>query len=139
MALEDAATLAECLKRAETAKDISKVLKVFQEIRGPRCKKVQEWSAVKGKRATVPDGPEQEQRDKNLKTYNAWVKAKPWDGVPINELPELESPNWKAWLNGHDAVGFVSFILSKKPHLLIYCTNRMQANRELDKQFKSLS
>ena len=110
MALEDAATLAECLERAEAAEDIPKVLKSLQEIREPRCKLVQEWSAIKGKRATIPDGPEQEQRDKNLKLNNAWVKAKPWDGVHVDELPELESPNWKAWLNGHDAVGFVSRI-----------------------------
>jgi salicylate hydroxylase len=110
MALEDAATLAECLERAKTTKDISKVLKAFQEIREPRCKLVQEWSVMKGKRATLPDGPEQEERDKKLKSFNAWVKAKPWDKVHIDELPQLESPNWKAWLIGHDAVGFVSRI-----------------------------
>ncbi|KAE9364905.1 FAD/NAD(P)-binding domain-containing protein [Stipitochalara longipes BDJ] len=115
IALEDTVTLAECLDRAELTQGIPKVLKAFQEIREPRCRLVQEWSAIKGKRATIPDGFEQVQRDKNFKAFNAWVKTKPWDGVHIDKLPELESLDWKAWLNGHDAVGF--------------------ANRELDKRF----
>lgn len=110
MALEDAATLAECVGRAETADDIPKVLKALQEIREPRCKLVQKWSAIKGKVATIPDGPEQAQRDKSLKSFNSWVKAKPWHGVHVHELPELERPNWKIWLNGYDAVTFVSHI-----------------------------
>jgi salicylate hydroxylase len=108
MALEDAATLAECLERAEISEDIPVVLKAFQEIREPRCKLVQEWAATKGKRATIPDGPEQEERDKNFKLFNAWVKAKPWDRVHVDELPGIEAPNWKAWLAGHNAVDFVS-------------------------------
>lgn len=108
MALEDAATLAECLERAETTENIPNILKIFQGIREPRCKLVQEWSIIKGKRATMPDGPEQVERDRNLKSFNAWVKATPWNKVQINELPELETPTWKAWLIGHDAVGFVS-------------------------------
>jgi salicylate hydroxylase len=91
MALEDAATLAECLQRAEISKDkgIPDTLKAFQEIREPRCKLVQEWSAIKGKRATIPDGPKQEQRNMNFKLFNAWVKAKPWDRVHVDELPEF--------------------------------------------------
>lgn len=108
MALEDAATLAECLQRVVVSEDIPNALQAFQEIRESRCKLVQEWSAIKGKRATLPDGPEQEQRDKNLRLFNAWVKAEPWDKVHVDELPELESLNWKAWLSGHSAVEFVS-------------------------------
>jgi salicylate hydroxylase len=109
MALEDAATLAECLERAEIS-DIPEALKAFQEIREPRCKLVQEWAAMKGKRATIPDGPEQEQRDKNLKLFNAWVKAKPWDRDHVDELPEFEAPEFETpdWMSGHNAVDFVS-------------------------------
>ena len=109
MGLEDAATLAECLERAENPQDIPQMLKALQEIRQPRCKRVQEWSGKKGQRATLPDGPEQEKRDEDLKLFNAWVEAEPWDKVHVDEIPALESPVWKAWLNGHDAVGFVSY------------------------------
>lgn len=59
MALEDAATLAECLERAKNPEDIPKVLKDFQEIREPRTKLGQVWAATKGKLATIPDGTEQ--------------------------------------------------------------------------------
>ena len=69
---------------------------------------MQEWSAIKGKRATIPDGVEQEQRDKTFKLFNAWVKAEPWDKVHVDEIPEFESLNSKAWLGGHNAVDFVS-------------------------------
>lgn len=108
MALEDAATLAECLDRANSTGDIPDMLNAFQEIRQPRCKRVQEWSAIKGHRATLPDGPEQEERDKKLKSSNAWVEADSWDKRHIDEVPEHESSNWKAWLSGHNAVQFVS-------------------------------
>jgi 2-polyprenyl-6-methoxyphenol hydroxylase-like FAD-dependent oxidoreductase len=108
MALEDTVTLAECLERASTTNDIPKVLKAYQEIREPRCKLVQTWSSTQGKRVTIPDGPVQEQRDKRFGTQNAWIPHPPWDGVQIDELPELDSPYWAAWLSGHDAVAFVS-------------------------------
>jgi salicylate hydroxylase len=83
-------------------------MKAFQEIREPRCKLVQEWSFIQSKRATVPDGPEQEARDKKFKTFNSWNSMTPWDGVHIDELPAIDSGNWQAWLCGHDAVAFVS-------------------------------
>lgn len=101
-------TLAECLERAETTDDIPKVLKSYQEIRGPRCNLVQEWSAIQCKRATMPDGPEQEQRDKNFKSANHWAKAEPWDGVHVDEPPPIDDSTWYAWLCGHDTVVFVS-------------------------------
>jgi salicylate hydroxylase len=110
MALEDAATLAECLERVKASADIPATLKAFQQIREPRCKLVQEWSAMKRKRAIIPDGPEQEHRDKNFKLFNAWVRAEPWDKVYVGELPEFDTPKWKAWLNGHNAVESVSWI-----------------------------
>jgi salicylate hydroxylase len=107
MALEDAVTLAECLERAGVSKDIPEVLGSFQKIRQPRCRRVQEWSAAKGHRATLPDGIDQQSRDANLQLHNAWVKADPWDGTHIDETPELESSLWKAWLCGHDPVEYV--------------------------------
>jgi salicylate hydroxylase len=120
MALEDAVTLAQCLECAEISKDISEVLKTFQQIRQPRCKRIQEWSAEKGRRATLPDGLQQEYRDANLESHNAWVKSDPWDGFHIDDLPELESPLWKAWLCGHDAVEYVRLSCSTPTHVFEY-------------------
>ncbi|CAG8977439.1 hypothetical protein HYALB_00007771, partial [Hymenoscyphus albidus] len=90
LALEDAVTLAECLERAELF-GIPKVLKAFQTIREPRCRLIQEWAAAKDKRATLPDGPEQLERDKNLKLFNPWVKARPASLVESEHLPEFET------------------------------------------------
>ncbi|KAK5701678.1 hypothetical protein LTR97_004496 [Elasticomyces elasticus] len=107
MALEDAVCLAVCLERAKDVKDIPAALKVFQDIRQPRCKKVQEWSATKGQRARLTGGSNQQERDSKIVKANAWIKADPWDKVHIDELPEFEAPNWKAWLSGHNAVDYV--------------------------------
>ena len=108
MALEDAVCLAECLERVSDPTDISKALQAFQEIRQPRCKKVQEWSATKGQRARLPCGLRQKERDGNFASANAWIKAEPWDRVHIDDVPEFEALNWKAWLSGYDAMDYVS-------------------------------
>jgi salicylate hydroxylase len=92
MALEDGATLAECLERADSS-SISKALLTFQQIREPRCKRVQEWATIKGSRATVPDGREQEYCDRNLKQFNCCVKAPSWDKSYFNELSEVGEPD----------------------------------------------
>lgn len=107
MALEDAVTLAECLGRAMQSAEIPSVLKAFQEIRQERCKRVQEWSAIKGSRATLEEGPEQCKRDRCIMAANAWISSQAWDGVHIDETPELEAPNWKAWLCGYNAADYV--------------------------------
>lgn len=70
MAVEDAICLAECLDRAKTIEEIPAVLRAFQEIREPRCKLVQDWSAAQGERATLPDGPMQEKRDEMLRNLS---------------------------------------------------------------------
>jgi len=56
MALEDGVTLAECLERAKMPEDIPTALQKYQDIRKPRCKLVQDWSALAAKIATLPDG-----------------------------------------------------------------------------------
>jgi hypothetical protein len=45
---------------------------------------------MKGKRATIPDGPgARSNAIRTFKLFNAWVKAEPWDKVHVDELPEL--------------------------------------------------
>ncbi|KAF5849067.1 hypothetical protein GGP41_005972 [Bipolaris sorokiniana] len=96
MALEDAVTVAECLECAHSMNDTPDVLDAFQEIRPPRCRRVPEWSAIKGRQATLPNGPEQEERDSKLRSSNAWVQAESWDKHHIDEVPKHETLNWKA-------------------------------------------
>ncbi|CZR68717.1 uncharacterized protein PAC_18616 [Phialocephala subalpina] len=117
MAVEDAICLAECLDRAETIDDIPAVLRAFQEIREPRCKLVQDWSAAQGQRATLLDGPMQEKRDEMLKKLDTETFREPWNRVHVDMNPDsIMSSEWEPWLQGHDA--------------FIY------ANKELDKRFR---
>jgi hypothetical protein len=116
MAIEDAVTLAECLERARTTDEIPKYLRAYQRIREPRCKLVQEFGSTQGKRATLPDGLEQEERDRRFNAHNAFVKQEKWEGVHVDEVPEsINSPMWMPWLLGHDVADF--------------------ANRKLDEEF----
>ena len=70
---------------------------------------MQEFGSTQGKRATLPDGLEQQERDKRFKAHNSFVKQEKWDGVHVNEVPEsIDSPMWMPWLLGHDAVDFAS-------------------------------
>jgi hypothetical protein len=41
-----------------------------------------------GKIATLPDGKEQEERDRMYKAHNNHIQQKPWYGVNIDEIPE---------------------------------------------------
>lgn len=109
MAIEDGLTLASCLSRAKTTSEIPQYLRFYQTIREPRCKLVQDYGSIQAKRATLPDGPEQEERDKRFREHNAFTAQKTWDGVHVDQVPEsINSPDWMPWLLGHDAVDFVS-------------------------------
>lgn len=109
MAIEDAATIVECLARAGSNKaDIAKYLRAYPEIRKPRCKLIQDRGKFLQKHMMVKDGPEQEARDNNLRNFKAVEQKVPWDGVHIDELPEgVIAKNYRAWQDGHDASLFV--------------------------------
>jgi salicylate hydroxylase len=111
MAIEDAVTLAECLERAKITDDIPKYLRAFQQIREPRCRLIQDYGAAQAHRATLPDGPEQKDRDKRFKANNTFTPQSTWDGVHIDQVPEsFNDPEWTPWLFGHNAFAFVSFV-----------------------------
>ena len=66
MAVEDAAALAECLSHItddSATSSLRTALTVFEKMRQPRTKAVQEASLQAGNILHLPDGPEQEARD----------------------------------------------------------------------------
>ena len=70
---------------------------------------VQEFGSTQAKRATLPDGPVQQERDRRFKAHDAFVAQKTWDGFHVDEVPDsINSPDWMPWLCGHDAAAFVS-------------------------------
>lgn len=78
-------TLAECLERAKSRNVIPQYLRFNQNIRDPSCKLVQECGSIQANRATLPDGPEQQERDKRFKAHNAFTAQKAWDGVYVDQ------------------------------------------------------
>ncbi|MFS8665991.1 MAG: FAD-dependent monooxygenase [Limnochordales bacterium] len=64
-AIEDAAVLAACLKHAD-AHSAPEALERYEAVRRPRAVRVQQLSRMRGKEYHLPDGPEQERRDREL-------------------------------------------------------------------------
>ena len=82
-AIEDGAALATCL--AETS-GVEAALRLYESVRLPRASKIQAMSAQNKVRFHLPDGPEQEERDRQMATQST-----DW------------SINAVAWIYGHDA------------------------------------
>lgn len=82
-AIEDGAALTACL--AQTT-DLPSALRRYEELRLPRASRIQALSAQNKIRFHLPDGPEQEERDRQMAT---------------------QSTDWSidavAWIYGHDA------------------------------------
>lgn len=114
-AIEDAATIAECIDRARSTEDFSKVLAIYQSIRKPRCEKIQKGSMDSGDIWHIPDGPEQVARDADMKIVMDIFAA--GETVAITKKSGKPNPNrwsdeeFQSWLFGHDAVTHVSFSL----------------------------
>ncbi len=101
MAVEDGATLAECLSRAETADQIPKAMRVYEAIRKSRAEKLKNASEVSGVEKHLPDGEEQRKRDEQMRiTMNTHLKKIPAKGEKNNHPSH--------WIMGYDVVGQVS-------------------------------
>jgi salicylate hydroxylase len=82
-AIEDGAALTACL--AKTA-DVQAALRQYEAVRLPRATKLQAMSAQNKIRFHLPDGPEQEERDRQMATASTDFSA-----------------SAVAWIYGHDA------------------------------------
>jgi salicylate hydroxylase len=92
MAVEDGATLAECLARAETVDQIPVVLRAHETIRKPRAEKVKAASERSGVEKHYPDGEQQEKRDILMK---AALNAE----TPNIDAKETHPANWLVGLD----------------------------------------
>ena len=129
--MEDAATLAECLARAESEHDIPRVLRAYQQIREPRCKMVQAKARMLRGGMMLHDGPAQQGRDETFKSFRSWQFNEPWVGEHIDELPaSVIASNYMAWQNGHDAALYVSLV--RHCPFVDFVAHVWQANHMLD-------
>jgi salicylate hydroxylase len=100
--IEDGACLAECLERAQKTEDVPVLLRAFEDIRKPRCEIVQEGARSNGDIWHLPDGPAQEQRDRNWeRTLEEMRVAAKNDRQDPNRWSD---PEFQPWLFGYDIV-----------------------------------
>lgn len=102
MATEDAGALSVALGRAKTTEDIPRVLRAFERARKWRCEAVQAQARRNGDMIHMPDGEEQENRDRamaNLDQTGMW-KA---DTGPMFDA------DFRKFLYGHNVIEHVSW------------------------------
>lgn len=105
MATEDAGALAECIKSVSSTEDISRAMYFYERSRKWRCEKVQAQARRNGEFIHMPDGEEQEHRDRKLAG-----KSLPDDQeVDCGPLMDLK---FTSWLYGHDTVEHARQVLS---------------------------
>lgn len=103
MAVEDGATMAECLSRAQTADQIPKAMQVYERIRKPRAEKLKNLSEASGIDKHYPDGESQRQRDEQMRqSMNTTLAKVPGKGE--------KNADPFAPVMSHDVVGYVSFV-----------------------------
>lgn len=105
MATEDAGALAECIKSASTAEQIPRAMYFYERSRKWRCEKVQAQARRNGEFIHMPDGEEQEHRDRKLAG-----KSLPSDQEV--DCGPLMDPKFTSWLYGHDTVEHARRVLS---------------------------
>lgn len=106
MSIEDGPALAECLSRVKEIQDIPKYLAVFENLRKPRCEKMQLCSRLNGQMWHLPDGPQQEERDKVFarddfaEDVDAEIESVQ-QGENVNPWSDRD---FQPWLFGYDVV-----------------------------------
>ena len=67
MAIEDAAVIANLLSRISHLSQLKPLLDAYQDLRHSRTSVAQESSRLNRKTYNLPDGPEQKERDENMR------------------------------------------------------------------------
>ncbi|KAK5065096.1 hypothetical protein LTR84_000932 [Exophiala bonariae] len=113
MSIEDGPALAECLSRVREIEDVPKYLRVFEQLRKPRCEKMQLCSRLNGQMWHLPDGPQQEERDKGFERDDfarGESEVEQEQGENVNPWSDL---NFQPWLFGYDVVTDVRRVLDQ--------------------------
>lgn len=96
-AIEDAAALAKCLQHLS----LDEVGKAYERIRYSRATQIQAYARAQRAKNHMPDGPEQEERDANMKAPDAAMRsAYSWKWESVDGQP---AKPWNEGLFGYDA------------------------------------
>jgi hypothetical protein len=94
MAFEDAAVLGVLFASLKTKEQVPDILTIFEQVRQLRTLEVSRRSAAMRDVFAIPDGPKQQERDRQLREH------KPFDGY----ANVLADPVLQKWLFGYDAI-----------------------------------
>lgn len=93
MAVEDAAVLGNLFSRISDSSQITPLLHAYEHLRYDRATATQESSRLNQKIFHLPDGPEQEARDKGMRQAMVWSRKEAL-GEPVPEIDESkDNPN----------------------------------------------
>lgn len=95
MATEDAGALAECVRSLGSGGDVAGAMYQYERSRKWRCEKVQAQARRNGEFIHMPDGEEQEHRDRKL-AGKALATDQEVDCGPLLD------PSFTSWLYGYD-------------------------------------
>lgn len=104
MATEDAAALVEVMSAVKSDQNIPKAMGIYERSRKWRCEKVQANARRNGEFIHMPDGEEQEHRDRKM------AGLQRADDEEVDTGPLLDS-NFSSWLYNHSAFDHVSRML----------------------------
>lgn len=112
MAMEDAAALGEALFRLRTLEDLPRLTSLYEKFRKPRIARVSTIAQSNGKSWTLPDGPEQADRDCRFRRITDDYLHEMRDRgcekiaerlkVPANMDAKWPQPEVLMWLYGYD-------------------------------------
>lgn len=108
MATEDAGALAGCIGALRSKENIPAAMRLYERSRKWRCERVQAQARRNGECIHMPNGEEQEHRDRKMAG-----QARPTD-QDVDCGPLLD-PAFTSWLYGHDVMEHVSFALVVVP------------------------
>ena len=106
MATEDAGALAECVKDLGPDGDIPRAIYYYERSRKWRGERVQSQARRNGEFIHMPDGEEQEHRDRKL-------AGKPLSTDQDVDCGPLLDPSFTSWLYGHDTIEHTCRVLGK--------------------------
>ncbi|KAL2002286.1 hypothetical protein VTN02DRAFT_264 [Thermoascus thermophilus] len=94
MSLEDGAVLGECLARIQKKSDVKLALRVYEACRKKRTSKIVERGNLQQYLYHLPDGPEQEERDRIMRM----------NPTPPGDPLVWRDPELSPWLLGYDHI-----------------------------------
>lgn len=122
MATEDAGALAVAVGRAGTADELPVVLGAYERARKWRCEAVAAQARRNGDMIHMPDGEEQENRDREMARLAQ-------TGVWKADTGPMFDAEFRAFLYGHNVIEHVSGLRNFLENIVLTCSRRKRLSR----------